>query len=100
MVGATASVVIGVLVHRDLARIAAQVERAGLRPDIQQDIDQLWGDAKQLHDDHARVVDRRLREVEAAVAQVQQSEAGLARYVNWMVPLVQRWAEASAGGDR
>jgi type II secretory pathway component PulJ len=101
---AVALMAVGVLLHRDLAQINDQLERSnpaiGLRPELNQLLDQLWADVQQLHDQHVKATDKRLRDIEAALAQVRQHEAELARYVNWMAPLVQQWANATAGSRR
>lgn len=83
---------VGVAVHRDLAAIADQLRRSGHQPDLEPWLDQLWRDVRQLHEDHAAAGDKRLRDVETAVAQVRQNQAGLTRFVNWMAPLVEHWA--------
>jgi hypothetical protein len=95
LLGVGALVMVGVLLHRDLARINEQLARSGHQPDFRRDLDQLWADARGLHDEHARVTLKRLREVEAAVGEVRQSQGQMANYVNWMAPLVKGWASAA-----
>lgn len=86
---------VGVAIHRDLAAISDQLSRSGQQPDLERSLDQLWRDVHQLHDDHAKTNDKRQQDIETAVAQVRQNQAGLTRYVNWMVPLVQHWARTT-----
>lgn len=86
---------VGIAVHRDLTAIADQLTRSGHQPEFERWLDQLWRDAHQMHDDHAKTNDKRLRDTEAAIAQVRQNQAGLTRYVNWMAPLVQHWARTA-----
>lgn len=97
---AVALVAVGVVLHRNLAQINEQFARSGHQPDFNRWLDQLWGDVQQLHDQHVKATDKRLRDIEAALAQVRQHQAELARYVNWMAPLIQQWANATPEGGR
>lgn len=97
---AVALVAVGVLLHRDLAQINAQLGRPNHQPELDRWLDQFWADVQQLHDQHVKATDKRLRDIEAALAQVREHEAEMARYVNWMAPLVQQWANATAGSRR
>lgn len=91
---------IGIVLHRDLARINEQLGRSGHLPDINRWLDPFWDDVQQLHAQHVKSTDKRLRDMETALAQARQHQAELARYVNWMAPLVRQWANASPDAQR
>lgn len=95
-----ALVAIGIVLHRDLAQMNAQLERSGHQPDLSRWFDQLWADVQQLQDQQVKATDKRLRDIEAALAQARQHQAELARYVNWMAPLVRHWSDTSPGSGR
>lgn len=91
---------VGLLVHRDLAEVAAQISHLEHRPDLERDLNQLWHDLQRLHDEQRANTDRRLREIETAVTQAQHSQGDLARFVNWMAPLVHEWSGTTPGSRR
>lgn len=84
---------VGVLLHRDLTEVAAQLSRANRHPpDIQRDLDQLWNDVHHSQAERDGATDKRLHDVGTALTQLRQTQDGLVRAVNWMVPLVKHWS--------
>lgn len=98
--GAAALVVVGVVLHRDLAQIHDELARSGHQPEFNRWLDQFWADVQQLHQGHVEAVDNRLRDVGTAVTQIRQNQAELTRFVNWMAPLVQHWSKTTSEGGR
>lgn len=100
VLGTGALVVLGLLLHRDLGRITRELARSGHQPTFQRDLDQLWADTQRLVAEGSSATDKRMQEAEVAISEVKQHQRDLARYVNWMLPLVQRWTGATSGGGR
>lgn len=90
--------VVGVMLHRDLVRIAEELARSGYQPELNRWLGQFWADVKDLHQDYAKAADNRARDIETAVTHIRQNQAELTRFVNWMAPLVQHWSKSTPEG--